>query len=145
MVGVMTEASPLIPPKDWLAVYSFNAVDSSLGMKTSWKWDLQKKMSWWKQFSWLRMGWKEFKCQEKAKKKKMKGEMEEWKPGKGLLGVHLQSLLKCQHQHRVILVYSCRAWFGRLTLGHRYNRRPLWKMLFLFVLLEESSGKTIEE
>ena len=41
--------------------------------------------------------------------KKMKREMEEWKPGKGLLGVHLQSLLKCQHQHRVILVYSCRA------------------------------------
>lgn len=36
----------------------------------------------------------------------MKREMEEWKPGKGLLGVHLQSLLKCQHQYKVILVYS---------------------------------------
>ena len=57
--------------------------------------------------------------------KKMKREMEEWKPGKGLLGVHLQSSLKCQHQHRVILVYSCRARFGRLTLGHRYNPATL--------------------
>ena len=32
--------------------------------------------------------------------KKMKREVEEWKPGMGLLGVHLQSLLKCQNQHK---------------------------------------------